>query len=139
MTPTDRPRLIELPSFGGLSTGRLTLATLEQDIGFEVKRVFWTTDTPAGVTRGNHAHLRTMTVLAAVAGRIEVTTELPTGERQGFVLDRPDRALYLPPQCWRTMRYSDGAVQIALESHDYSEDDYILSLEDFRRSGADPE
>lgn len=139
MAAVDEPRLFELSSFGESSTGRLTLATLEKDIPFEVRRVFWTYGTPPGVIRGHHAHYRTETVLAAVSGTIVVTTELPGDRRREFVLDGPQHALYLPPRCWRTMSYSAGAVQIAFESLDHIEEDYIRSLEDFRRLKFDPE
>lgn len=131
----EGPRLIDLRTFGEASSGLLTLAALANDIPFEVERVFWTYDTPPGVTRGNHAHRRTKTVLVAVTGIIVVSTELPSGECRDFTLDEPTRALYLPPLCWRTMTYTSSAVQIAFESHDYSEKDYITSLEDLRRIG----
>jgi hypothetical protein len=127
-----RPRLIEFSSYGDTTTGILTVATLQRDIPFEVKRVFWTYGTPADVIRGCHAHYRTETVLVAVSGRIVVSTELPGGECDEYVLDSPERGLYLPPRCWRTMRYTASAVQVAIESTDYSEEDYILSLDDFR-------
>ena len=99
---------------------------------FEVKRVFWTYGTPPDVTRGGHAHYRTETVLVAVSGRIVVSTALVGGAPVEFVLDTPSRGLYLPPRCWRTMKYTASAVQIAFESTDYSAEDYIRSLDDFR-------
>ena len=127
-----RPHLIDFPQFGDFSTGVLTLAALQRDIPFAVRRVFWTCRTPTDVTRGRHAHYQTETVLVAATGKIVVTTELPDGEFEEFALDSPGRGLYLPPLCWRTMRYTDSAVQVAFESHDYSEEDYIRSLDDFR-------
>ena len=127
-----KPRVIEFAPHGDDSTGFLTLAELKRDIPFEVRRVFWTYGTPPDVTRGRHAHHRTETVLVAVSGRIIVSTELPGGELDQFMLDSPDRGLYLPPLCWRSMRYTAMAVQVAFESNDYSIDDYIRSLDDFR-------
>jgi hypothetical protein len=124
--------MIEFSSFGDPSTGILTVAALERDIPYAVRRVFWTYGTPPDVIRGRHAHHRTETVLVAINGRIVVSTELPNGECEEFTLDSPKRGLYLPPLCWRTMRYTGLAVQVAIESTDYSEDDYIRSLDDFR-------
>jgi len=131
----ERPHLIEFRQFGDPSTGVLTLAALQRDIPFTVRRVFWTCGTPPDVIRGLHAHYRTETVLVAVSGSIVITTELPGGEFEEFVLDSPDQGLYLPPPCWRTMRYTDSAVQVAFESNDYSDEDYIRSLDDFRATG----
>ena len=130
-----RPRVIEFPSFGDASTGILTVADLQRDIPFEVRRVFWTYGTPPNVTRGRHAHYRTETLLVAVSGRIVVSTELPDGELEEFILDSPDQGLYLPPLCWHTMRYTGSAVQVAFESNDYINEDYIRSLDDFRAMG----
>jgi len=127
-----RPRVIEFPSIGDASTGILTVAALYRDIPFAVRRVFWTYGTPPDVTRGRHAHYRTETVLVAVSGKIIVSTEFPGGELEKFTLDSPARGLYLPPLCWRTMRYTASAVQVTFESEDYSDEDYIRSLDDFR-------
>jgi hypothetical protein len=126
------PRVIELAPIGDASTGFLTVAELQRDIPFEVRRVFWTYGTPPDVTRGGHAHYRTRTVLVAVSGKIVVSTELVDGASLEFVLDTPSRGLYLPPLCWRTMKYTASAVQIAFESTDYSEEDYIFSMDEFR-------
>ncbi len=127
-----RPKVIEFAPIGDASTGILTLAELRRDIPFEVRRVFWTYGTPSDVTRGRHAHHRTETVLVAVSGKIIVSTELPGGQLEKFTLDSPDRGLYLPPLCWRSMTYTVSAVQVAFESNDYSDEDYIRSLDDFR-------
>jgi hypothetical protein len=124
--------MIEFAPFGDASTGILTVAKLEQDMPFDVERVFWTYGTPPDVTRGQHAHYRTETVLVAVCGRIIVSTELLGGACEDFILDAPNRGLYLPPLCWRTMRYTASAVQVAFESREFSAEDYIRSLEDFR-------
>lgn len=131
-----RPRMIEFSSFGDPSTGILTVAALQRDIPYAVRRVFWTYGTPPDVTRGHHAHHRTETILVAVSGAIVVSTELPNGECEEFTLDNPKRGLYLPPLCWRTMRYTVSAVQVAIESTDYSLEDYIWSLDDLRAMAA---
>ncbi len=128
----SRPGVIEFVPIGDASIGFLTVAALQRDIPYEVRRVFWTYGTPPDVTRGGHAHYRTNTVLVAVSGKIVVSTELVGGASEEFVLDTPCRGLYLPPLCWRTMKYTASAVQIAFESTDYSAEDYIRSLDDFR-------
>jgi len=128
----SKPRVIEFVPIGNVSTGFLTVAALQRDMPFKVRRVFWTYGTPPDVIRGGHAHYRTETVLVAVSGKIVVSTELVGGAPVEFVLDTPSRGLYLPPLCWRTMKYTASAVQIAFESTDYSEEDYIFSMNDFR-------
>lgn len=68
----------------------------------------------------------------AVAGRIVVETETLDGREDPFELDSPDKGIFLPCNCWRTMKYSHTAVQMVLCSMEYSEDDYIRSYADFR-------
>ena len=127
-----RPRVIEFAPIGDVSTGFLTVVALQRDMPFKVRRVFWTYGTPPDVIRGGHAHYRTETILVAISGKIVVSTELAGEVSEEFVLDTPNRGLYLPPLCWRTMKYTASAVQIAFESTDYSEEDYIFSMDDFR-------
>jgi len=97
-----------------------------------VKRVFWTYYTPESIVRGRHAHHFTEMVLIAVGGRIIVNTEMPNGEIETFVLERPDQGLYLPPYTWHTMQYSHSAVQMVLASTTYDETDYIRSYDEFQ-------
>ena len=109
---------------------------LEQQQGlipFEVKRIFWTYYTPESIVRGRHAHRATEQVLIAVAGRIIVTTEMPNGELQNFVLESPHVGIYIPPNAWHTMHYSHTAVQLVFASTQYNEQDYIRQYENFRK------
>ena len=99
MDLVSKPRVIEFVPIGDIATGFLTVAALQRDLSFKVKRVFWTYGTPPDVTRGGHAHYRTETVLVAVSGRIVVSTELVGGALVEFVLETPSRGLYLPPRC----------------------------------------
>ena len=68
----------------------------------------------------------------AVSGRIVVETETLDGREDPFELDSPDKGIFLPCNCWRTMKDSHTAVQMVLCSMEYSEDDYIRSYADFR-------
>ena len=103
----------------------------EDSIPFAVKRVFYTMDTPIGVTRGRHAHYETEMVLIAVKGVIEVKTITIDGQEKTFILNNPDEGLYLPKLCWHEMGYHQDAVQLVVCSTSYKEDDYIRSWEQF--------
>src|SRR6478672_6401032 len=102
-------------------------------IPFDIKRVFWTYYTPESIVRGRHAHHQTEQVLIAVTGRIVVTTETAAGDIQTFVLDKPNAAVYTPPNVWHTMLYSHTAIQVVLASTEYDEQDYIRDHADFKR------
>jgi dTDP-4-dehydrorhamnose 3,5-epimerase-like enzyme len=126
------PHIIEFPKVGEINLGYISIAEVEKNIPFEVKRIFWTYYTPESVVRGRHAHHVTEQVLIAVAGRIIVNTEMRDGEILTFVLDKPNIGLYVPPTAWHTMQYSHNAVQLALASTHYQPEDYIRNFEDFK-------
>lgn len=126
------PHLLSFPSIGADDIGYISVVD-NQVAPFEVRRVFWTYNTPETIVRGRHAHHRTEQVLLAVAGRIVVLTEMPDQKLQTFVLDHPNVGVYIPPHCWHTMQYSVGSVQLTLASTDYEEADYIRDYIDFCR------
>lgn len=128
---TSVPHLIQFNTHGEPAIGYLAVAQIQEGIPFEVKRVFWTYFTPHSVIRGRHAHHATSMILIAVHGRIEVHTELLKGQKNHFVLDRPDVGVFMPPLTWHTMQYSHDAVQLVLTDTEYRAEDYIRSYEEF--------
>lgn len=98
---------------------------------FKISRVYWTYFTPESVKRGGHANIDKELLIIAVSGIIKIETELQNRECESFVLDRPNKGLYLPAMCWHTMQYSHSAVQVVLASNFYSESDYIRDYKDF--------
>ncbi|PJJ58977.1 sugar 3,4-ketoisomerase [Hymenobacter chitinivorans] len=128
----QKPHLIEFPKLGASDIGYISVGEANGLIPFTVERTFWTYYTPESIVRGRHAHHVTEQVLIAVAGRIIVTTEMPDGEVQTFVLESPHQGVYVPPNAWHTMQYSHTAVQLVFASTRYNEQDYIRKYENFR-------
>ena len=129
------PYILDFKAIGFPEIGYLSVAELNEQLPFEVKRVFWTYDTPAFITRGRHAHKATELLLIAVSGQITVQIEYAdSSELLTYQLTSPHQALYIPPKTWHTMQYSVGAVQLVLASSFYHEDDYVRSYEDFKTS-----
>lgn len=126
------PHIIDFNKVGDSGIGYISIAQ-NDNLPFEVKRVFWTYYTPESIVRGRHAHHSTQQILVAVTGRIIVTTESAGGEIQTFVLDRPDIGVYVPPNVWHTMQYSHTAVQVVMASSLYQADDYIRDYEEFKQ------
>jgi mannose-6-phosphate isomerase-like protein (cupin superfamily) len=128
-----KPYEIPFPKLGVPAEGYITVAEWESAIPFPVKRCFWTYYTPESIVRGRHAHHHTEQVLIAIAGRILLHTEDPSGEILTFNLDKPNMGVYLPPNCWHTMQYSHNAVQLVFASTLYDEADYIRSYAEFKK------
>lgn len=128
-----KPQLLTFPAIGDSAIGFISIAQAQKELPFELKRTFWTYYTPESVVRGRHAHVHTEMVLIALNGRIIVYTEMPNGDKEIFVLERPTQGLYMPPLCWHTMQYTHTAVQLVLASSEYDEKDYIRKYEDFQK------
>jgi hypothetical protein len=128
----QKPFIIQFSSIGNPSLGYLSVAEQLEHIPFEIARVYWTYYTPQNVTRGGHANIEKELVIVAVCGAITITTELKSGFKKTFELNKPNIGLYLPKLCWHTMQYSHNAVQMVVASNLYSEDDYIRDYNVFR-------
>ncbi len=115
-------RLISLVSYGKEEMGYLV--PLDEDIPFEVKRLFYLTDVPKRASRGRHAYHETKQVLICVSGNVKVRCQ--EDERDViYQLYDNKQALYLEPHVWReAYDFSEGAVLLVLSSKEYSEEDY---------------
>ncbi|KNB62434.1 sugar 3,4-ketoisomerase [Chryseobacterium sp. Hurlbut01] len=125
------PHYINFSKIGSPSLGYISVAENLENIPFEVQRVYWTYFTPQDVTRGGHAHLALEQVIVAVSGTITFMTEDLEGNRTEFVLDSPEKGLYIPKHIWRDIKFSHNAVLLCLASEKYTEADYIREYDNF--------
>ena len=126
------PHIIDFGKLGDPGVGYLSIAE-NTKMPFKIERVFWTYYTPESIVRGRHAHHKTEQILMAVTGRIIVTTDDGKGNIQTFVLDEPNKGVYLPPNVWHTMQYSHTAIQLVFASMTYDGEDYIRDYEKFKQ------
>jgi dTDP-4-dehydrorhamnose 3,5-epimerase-like enzyme len=132
MSAFPEPHIISFAKLGDSSMGYISVGQNDK-LPFEVKRIFWTYYTPESIVRGRHAHHATQQILVAVTGRIVVNTESASGEIKTFILDTPDKGVYIPPDVWHTMQYSHTAIQVVMASTLYDETDYIRDHGDFKK------
>lgn len=132
MTDKTKPYLINFPKIGESSLGYISL-TEKENLPFVPKRIYWTYYTPEDVVRGNHSHYELEQILVAVAGKVTVTIITIEGTEYEFILDSPDKGVFIPKLCWRVLKYSHNAVQMCIASLEYSESDYIRSYEEFKK------
>ena len=125
------PHLINFKKIGSPALGYISIAENHENIPFNVERVYWTYFTPQDVIRGGHAHVDLQQVIVAVSGIITFNTEDLLGNRCEFILDHPDKGLYIPNKIWRDIKFTHNAVLLCLASEKYSEADYIRNYEDF--------
>lgn len=112
--------------------GNLTVVQSNQDVPFDIKRVFYLYDIPGGEARGAHAHKQCHQFLVAVSGCFEVVLNDGVNQRT-VTLNRPFYGLHIPPGIWAAEQgFSSGSVCLVLASENFDEDDYIRKYEDFR-------
>ena len=101
--------VIELPKISD-RRGNLTPVYSDENIPFEIKRVFYLYDIPGGESRGAHAHKRCHQFLVAASGSFEVV--LDDGKnKKTVVLNRPFYGLHIPPGIWaHEQGFSSGSV-----------------------------
>jgi hypothetical protein len=128
---SDIPFIINFSKIGNDELGFISVSEKE-NLPFTPKRIYWTYHTPNYIERGAHAHIKLEQILIAVAGKIELTIETIDGEIYYFILDEPNKGVYIPKKTWRTMKYTQNAVQVCIASLEYDEKDYIRKYEDFK-------
>lgn len=123
--------IIDFGNIGSTQTGFLTVAQVEKNVSFPIKRVYWTYLTPENIVRGHHAHRELKQIIFAVSGKIEFEIENPSRNKELFTLSDPRFGLYIPEMNWRTIRFGAGAVLLSLASLPYDENEYIRDYEEF--------
>lgn len=123
-------KIIDLPRIAD-PRGNLTVAEQLKSIPFEIRRVYWTYDIPAGEHRGGHAHKQCRELIVAASGSFTVV--LTDGKiRCTYLLNRPYQALLVEDGVWRTLEdFSSGAVCLVLAEDYFDEADYIRDYDVF--------
>jgi hypothetical protein len=125
--------LLELHRINNRS-GNITAIQNNDEIPFDVKRIFYLYDIPGGESRGAHAHKECHQFLVAASGSFEV--QLDDGKvKKTVMLNQPYRGLHIPPGIWASeVNFSSGAICLVLASHKYDENDYLRNYDEFLES-----
>ena len=111
--------------------GKLVAIEGQQDVPFEVKRVFYIYGTQPDVPRGNHSHHQTRQYLISVNGSCKVT--LDDGKQKvTYDLNQPNIGLLQDALVWGVMHdFSADCVLLVLASEYYDEADYVREYDEF--------
>ena len=124
-------RMLDFPQRGD-ARGQLVIVEGNQDIPFDIKRVFYIYGSDTDVVRGQHANRRTEFVLINVAGQSKVKVKDGAGNEAIFCLNRPHTGIYLPRMVWKDMYdFSSDSVLLVLASEHYDASEYIRNYEEF--------
>lgn len=126
----EKCRLIEFPQKGDVR-GHLVIVEGNQDIPFEIKRVFYIYGSDKDVVRGRHANYNTEFVLINVAGTSKVKVDDGISQKV-YDLDRPHTGIYLPRLVWKDMYgFSEDSVLLCLASEHYDAREYIRDYDTY--------
>ena len=112
--------------------GNLTVTEEMKNVPFDIARVYWTYDIPAGERRGGHAHRSCQEVIIAVSGSFDVTLDDGRGGKEIHHMNHPYQGLYVGTNVWRTLEdFSSGSVCLVLASELFDEHEYIYDYNEF--------
>ncbi len=129
--PLNDVKLIQLPKILD-PRGNLSFLQNNDQIPFEVKRVYWIYDVPGGETRGGHAYHNLSEVIISLSGSFDVVVN-DGREEKIITLNRSYYGLYVPKMIWRQLQnFSTNSLAFIAADHGYDEADYIRDFEQFK-------
>lgn len=127
----QKVQTLEFPERGD-ERGNLVIVEGNQDIPFEIKRIFYIYGSDPDIVRGQHANRNTEFVLVNVSGTSKVKVKDGKGNEKIYSLDRPRTGIYLPKMIWKDMyEFSADSVLLVIASEHYDETEYIRNYDDF--------
>ena len=129
MKLADQIKIIDFVERGNL----VVIEGENQDIPFDIKRVFYIYGSDSTVIRGQHANRRTKFVLINVAGQSKVKVDNGF-ETQIISLDKPRMGLFLDTMVWKDMYdFSPDSTLLVLCSEHYDGSEYIRDYDAYIR------
>ena len=123
----------ELLDFKLMGDERGLLIPFEENnnVPFDIKRVFYIFDTKGSIVRGNHANKNSKFLLIAING--SCTVKIDDGKEQvDFLLNRPDKGLFINNMVWKEMsEFSYNTTLIVFSNEYYNENEYIRNYDEF--------
>jgi len=125
--------LIETIEFDVLGDDRGCLVSLEENnnIPFDIRRVYYIFSTSKGVARGFHAHYKLKQVAICLRGSCEIMMD-DGKRRETILMDRENLGLVINPMQWHEMsNFTEDCVLMVIADGVYDESDYIRSYTKF--------
>jgi dTDP-4-dehydrorhamnose 3,5-epimerase-like enzyme len=126
----DKCKIINIPTIND-ERGDLSFFETNQEIPFDIKRVYYVYNIPSTSIRGAHAHKELNQVMIALSGKFKAL--LDDGKnKQEFVLSKANQGLFITNMIWRELYdFSEDAVCLVFANMIYSESDYIRSYDEY--------
>lgn len=130
MNSIENVKIVKFRDFGDVR-GKLVVIEGNQDIPFDIKRVFYIYDSDSDIVRGEHANRKSEFVLINVSGKSKV--KVYDGKKSKvYELDKPMMGIYIPSMIWKDMYdFSEDSVLLVITNEHYDEKEYIRNLEEY--------
>ncbi len=115
----------------GDERGSLIAFEENQNVPFDIKRVFYIYGTQTHISRGNHSHYKTKQLLVVVHGGCKVTLD-DGKEKKTYTLNKPNVGLFQDALIWGTMHdFTEDCILMVFADTYYDESDYIRNYDNF--------
>lgn len=125
-------RIVHIKTLPTVEAGELSFFESNQDIPFDIKRIYYISKVPEGVRRGFHAHKELKQLLFCPYGRIQLV--LDNGEcKEEFELSDPSIGVLIDKPTWREMLWLQKGSALCVAASDYyMAEDYIRDYKAFK-------
>ena len=122
---------IQLQEFSNYRGKLVHFNVKDDNLPFEIKRIYHISQVPKGESRGMHGHLELEQVIFAISGSFKLDLWHGSNEFH-FILDNPSIGVHVPKKSWRELsNFSDNAVCLVLASDVYNPRDYFYDKNQF--------
>ena len=112
--------------------GSLTVIQEFSEIPFQIRRLFYSYNIPANVTRGNHANRFSRFGLCSIVGACSVVVD-DGFQKTDYQLQSPNTILYIDKMIWKQMKnFSEDNVLLVVSDQLYNRDEYITDYEEYK-------
>jgi oxalate decarboxylase/phosphoglucose isomerase-like protein (cupin superfamily) len=128
----DKLKLIDFPKILD-DRGNLSFLQNNDQVPFDIQRVYWIYDVPGGEQRGGHAYKNLQEIIIALSGSFDVILYDGFAEKR-ITLNRSYYGLYIPEMMWRHLEnFSTNSLAFIVADQPYNEDEYIRDPVEFQR------
>lgn len=128
----NKPKILKLPKIGKPEIGYISLLEKNNLLPFIPLRIYWIYDAPDLTERGGHYHHKLEQVIICISGKLKISLENIKGIKKKYVLDKANKALYVPPGYWRDIIFHENAILLCIASENYDENDYVRCYREFK-------
>ena len=127
------PKIIKIKTIKS-SNGDISIIDKENNLPFEIKRIFYVHNISQDSERGGHAHKTLNQFIWTINGILEVKAISHNMKKFNYVLKSPYEGLFLPPMVWSNQfTRSKNSIYCVAASDYYAEEDYIRNWKEFSK------